>query len=184
MLIVSRTRNVLLWFVLAFACGQALAQFGGGTRHGRGGSQGEGSSGSQREGSSNASGVTRMSANDRIRIQITDLRLALKLTPEQNPLFDTYQSKVFALLSPWSAPPDLAPSQVPEALTRIAQKVAVARGRWTQTQEVYEAAAKLYAVLAPEQREVADRMLADTVPSPAAGGWGSDIAGPPGNWQH
>ena len=174
-------RKVLLWTALAHACGQALAQFGGGTRHGRGGSQGEGGSGSQREGGSNASSITRMSANDRIRVQITDLRLALKLTPEQNPLFDIYQGKVYALLSPWPAPPDLVPSQGSEALAGVAQKVSVARGRWTQMQEVYGAAANLYAVLAPEQREVADRMLADTVPSPAAGGWGSDLAGPSGS---
>ena len=176
------TRIVLLWAVLALASGQTLAQFGGGMRHGRGGSQGEGG-GSQRDAGGDASGVTRLSANDRVRIQLTDLRFALMLMPEQNPLFDAYQSKVYALLSPWSAPPEPGPSQGPEALAKVAQRVSVARSRWMQMQDVYDAAAKLYGALAPEQRDVADRLLADTVPSPAAGGWGSDSAAPPGGRQ-
>jgi len=164
---VLRTRAVLLCALLALAAGPALAQFGGGgMRHSRGG-------GSQR-GSGEDSGVTRLSPNDRIRMQLADLRLALKLAPEQNPLFDAYQNAVYALLAPWSAPVDFSAPQGPEVLTRISRKVGVARGRWAEMQAVYDAAAKLYAALSPEQREVADRMLADTVPSPAAGGWESE----------
>jgi len=165
-----RLRLLLLSAVLAFACAQALAQFGGGTRRGRGDSS--------REGAGDGSGVTRMSANDRIRMQLTDLRLALKLAPEQNPLFDAYQNRVYALLEPWSAPPDFPSAAAPETLAKIAHKVGIARGRWAQMQDVYDAAAKLYAGLTPEQRQIADRALPDTVPSPAAGGWGSDTAGP------
>ena len=161
----SIARAAILTLMMVTASGQALAQFGG-MRHGR-------DSGSRDYGGGSAnsnSEVTRISANDRIRIQLTDLRFALALAPEQNAPFDEFQKKVLAVLSGWPAPGDAAPGQEPAALAKIAEKVGVARSRWTEMQAIYDSAAKLYSVLTDEQKAVADRMLADAVPAPYSGG--------------
>ena len=149
-------RLAILSFALLALCGQAFAQFGG-TRRGGGDSS---SSGRSRRDSGDLSGVTTLSANDQVRMQITHTRLALKLTPEQTPLFETYQAKVLALLDSGGATPasqDSAPQQ-------IDLKVDATRHRVTALEDIAQAAKKLYEVLTEEQKKIADQMLPGTVP--------------------
>jgi len=104
-----------------------------------------------------------MSANDQIRLQLTDVRLALKLAPEQAAAWQSYENKVLELLDDLSrgmAPP--APGE--SAPKQIERRLDVARNRMTAMEELSEAATKLYAGLTEEQKGVADRMLAGTVP--------------------
>lgn len=151
-------RLAILSLVLLTACGQALAQFGGMRRGG-----GDSGTRNRSDSSGELSGVTRISANDQIRLQMTDFRLALKLAPEQNPLFDAYQSKVFDLLSDLSRGGS-TPSEEP-APKQIDRKVDTVRNRLAAMEELSDAAKKLYAALNDEQRKIADRMLAGTVPT-------------------
>jgi LTXXQ motif family protein len=137
----------------------SLAQMGG-TR--RGGMDG-GGMGRSRSGGDDLSGVTRMSANDQLRMHITDTRLALKLEPAQNAVWQAYEDRVIALLSDLSRGAG-APSEG-DAVKQIDARVDVARNRLAAMEELSDTAKKLYAILSAEQKQVADRMLAGTVPA-------------------
>jgi hypothetical protein len=151
----STSRLVILSIILSVACGHALAQFGGGRC---GGSEG---GGHQRQGGDDTSGVTRLSTNDQVRLHLTDLRLALKLRPEQNPAFDAYQSKVYEVLA------DLGHSGAAsdqQPLTLIDRRLEAARSRVALLEGLSGAAKTLYASLDDEQKKSADRIMAGTVP--------------------
>ena len=109
------------------------------------------------------SGVTRLSANDQVRLHLTDLRLALKLRPEQNPLFDEYQSRIYALLSS-PGQTNYTSDGAGSGLQQIDRRLEQARGRVALLEEASNAAKKLYAALDDEQKKAADRLLAGTVP--------------------
>jgi hypothetical protein len=147
-------------FLLMLAAGtSALAQFGGMRR----GGMDSGGSGRSRSGGDDLSGVTRMSPNDQIRMQITSARLALKLTPEQNPLFQAYEDRVIELLSDLGRGTNAREGD--DALKQIERKVDQARNRLAAMEEISDAAKKLYAVLTPEQKTAADRVIPGTVPA-------------------
>jgi len=151
-------RLAFVSLLLFLACGQALAQFGGGM----GGMRSGGMGGSrQRQNSDDNSGVTRLSDNDKVRLHLTDLRLALKLRPEQNPLFDAYQARVYDLLGSFDRTSNAADAS---GLQQIDRKVDQARSRVGMLEEVSSAARKLYAALDDDQKKAADRLLAGTVP--------------------
>lgn len=155
----SRACVVLVFLLLLSACGQASAQFGGSRR----GSADSGGSSRSKSGGDDLSGVTRMSANDQIRMQLTSARLAIKLTPGQNPLFQAYENRVIGLLTDLGRGMDTPQGE--ETLRLIDRRVEQARNRLAAVEEIADAARKLYAVLAPEQKEAADRTLPGTVPS-------------------
>ncbi|MGH8765076.1 MAG: hypothetical protein ACRET8_05115 [Burkholderiales bacterium] len=150
----SSTRLVVLSLALLVACSQAFAQMGG-MRHGQGGG------GRQHQGNDDLSGVTRLSANDQVRMHLTDLRLALKLRPEQNPLFDAYQNKVFEVLADLGRP---GPAADEPALKLIDRRVEAARGRVALLEDLSGAAKTLYASLDDEQKKSANRIMSGTVP--------------------
>lgn len=164
----SFLRVVFILLLLTAVCEQALAQFSGMRRGGEGRSRPD-SAAPRPE-------ATRLSANDQIRLQLTDVRLALKLTADQNASWQTYENKILALLADLgrgvSTPSgDRAPGQ-------IERKVDLVRNRLTAMEEISEAAKMLYAILSDEQKAVADRMLAGTVPalySGAAAGRGEEF---------
>jgi len=137
----------------------ALAQFGGMRR---GGAE-SGGAGRLRPGGDDLSGVTRMSANDQLRMQLTDTRIALKLEPAQNAAWQAYEDRVISLLSDLSR--GASQSTGGDAIKQIDLKVDVARNRLAAMEELSDAAKKLYAALSAEQKPVADRMLAGTVPA-------------------
>jgi len=135
------------------ACGDAAAQYGG-----RRGAQGQG----RLPESTPRDEVTTISANDQARFQLSNARLALKLTPEQAPAWQVYENKVVDLLD------DLARGiNVPQgsALKQIDARIDVVRNRLTALEDIADAAAKLYGVLTDEQKGAADRMLAATLPT-------------------
>jgi hypothetical protein len=106
--------------------------------------------------------VTTMSANDQARLQLSNTRITLKLTPEQAPAWQVYENKVVDLLD------DLARGiNAPQgsALKQIDARIDVVRNRLTALEEIADAAAKLYGVLTEEQKGTADRMLAATLPT-------------------
>ena len=155
----SRIRPAFVFLLMLAVGTSALAQFGGSRR----GSADSGGSSRSKSGGDDLSGVTRMSANDQIRMQLTSARLALKLTPEQNPLFQAYENRVIDLLSDLGRGADTPQGE--ETLRLIDRRVDQARNRLTAAEEIADAARKLYAVLTPEQKEAADRTLPGTVPS-------------------
>ena len=155
-------RSTLLVILLTFAVAvPACAQFGGSRHSGMGGG---GNRASSADGDSQLSGVTRMSANDQVRLHLTDVRLALKLTPEQAASWQSYENKVLAFLSDPSH--GTTPAATEESAPKqIERKLDVVRDRLTAMEDLSDAAKKLYAGLTDEQKVVADRMLAGTVPA-------------------
>jgi hypothetical protein len=154
----ARVRLILVFLLLSSVCIQAAAQFGGMKRGG-----GDSGSGRSRSGGDDSSGVTRMSANDKIRMELTSARLAIKPTPEQNPVFQVYEDRVIGLLSDLGRGTDT--SREEDALKLIDRRVDQARSRLAAMEEISDAAKKLYAVLTPEQKAAADRTMPGTVPT-------------------
>jgi len=135
---------------------EAEAQFGGGGGMGRRG-------GGPRDSGGDRSETARLSANDQIRMQLTNARLALKLAPEQNPPWQSYEDKVIALIA------EQPQSASENAVKQIDRNAELLRSRLGAMQDLADAAKKLYATLSDDQKVVAERMLGTTVPPAYAG---------------
>ena len=145
-------RTVLVLLLAVTLCAEATAQYS------RRGAPGGGS----RPESIPRDEVTTMSANDYARLQLSNTRLALKLTPDQAPAWQVYENRVVDLLD------DLARGgNTPQgsALKQIDARIDVVRNRLTALEDIAGAAVKLYGVLTEEQKSAADRMLAATLPT-------------------
>jgi hypothetical protein len=140
------------------AMGEAGAQFGGGGGMGR-----RSGGGSPRDSAGERSETTRLSANDQIRMQLTNARLVLKLTPEQNPPWQSYEDKVLGLIA------EQPQSASESAVKQIDRNAEVLRSRLAAMQDLADAVKKLYATLSDDQKVVAERMLGATVPPAYAG---------------
>jgi hypothetical protein len=142
------------------AMGEAGAQLGG-----SGGGMGRrgGGGGSPRDSGGERSEATRLSANDQIRMQLTNTRLALKLSSEQNPAWQSYEDKVIGLISEQPQSPGDG------AVKQIDRNAELLRGRLAAMQDLAYAAKDLYAILSDDQKAVAERMLGATVPPAYAG---------------
>ena len=96
--------------------------------------------------------------------QLQQTAEALKLSPTQAVLWDSYQDKIGALMSdqmklqPYRAGRSPAPQQ-------IAQKVDAVRHRLTALEDIEDAANHLYAALTPSQQATADQLLPNTIPT-------------------
>jgi hypothetical protein len=145
------------------AMGEADAQFSGGAGSGMGRRGGA----SPRDSGGERSEVTRLSANDQMRMQLTDARLALHLTSEQNAAWQSYEDKVVGLIA--EQPRSASASSGESAARQIDRNTDLLRSRLAAMQDLSDAAKKLYAILSDEQKAVADRMLGATVPSAYAG---------------
>ena len=134
----------------------ACSQFGGmgGGRHG--GRPGQDSD-AQR-----SSEAAQLSANDQIRLRLTDLRVDLHLTPEQAAPWQAYEDKVIGMIS--DSGRDAGAFAGGDALNQIDRRVAAEQRRAAAMEQLANAARELYATLTDEQRRVADRQLAGTVP--------------------
>ena len=134
----------------------ACSSFGGlgGGRHG--GRSGQDSS-EQR-----SSEAARLSANDQIRLRLTDLRVDLHLTPEQAAPWQAYEDQVIGMIS--DSGRDAGAFAGGDALNQIGRRVAAEQRRAAALEQLANAARKLYATLTDEQRRIADRQLAGTVP--------------------
>ena len=159
--------------VLLFAIsGQAGAQFGGGM--GGGSRRGAGGGAESRKSTAEPSSeVTRLNANDQVRLQLTDVRLALKLSPEQAASWQAYEDKVLNLLDDLSR--GGAPATGGNALKQIDNRIGIVRNRLTAMEDISDAARRLYAGLSDEQKAVADRALPGTLPTLYSGAGASAI---------
>ena len=148
----NRSRPLLIAALLLAMAAQGCAQLGDmiGTRQ-SGGDRRSGREGNEQR--SNA--VARLSANDQIRLRLTELRIALSLKPEQIGAWQTYDDKVIEMLS--DSARDVAVSAGGNALNQIERRAAA-------MQQLSNAAKKLYSTLTDPQKLVADRMLPGTVP--------------------
>lgn len=103
-------------------------------------------------------------ASDEAHMQLNQARRALRLTPAQDPLFDTFQERVVALLADMNrgVPPATAEDS---ALKQIDRRVDLLRNRLAAFEDVSDAVRRLYGALTPEQKQTADRVLLGTLPS-------------------
>ena len=112
--------------------------------------------------------------------QLDGLRLKLNLRPDQEGAWQTYQERVGALMSDQLRP---VPAASGNALGQIDHKIDVVRNRLTALEDIADAARRLYLQLDLEQRDIADRTLAATVPALYSGlgaQASADRDGPPG----
>ena len=107
--------------------------------------------------------ITRLSANDQIRLQLTKTGIALGLTAEQKPLWEGYRREALALLE---QRPSEASTEEVTVLTPFSERSNILRARLVAFDRLGEAAKKLYSALSEEQRKTADRMLSATIPPP------------------
>jgi hypothetical protein len=160
-----RSRLHLIAALLLAAAVQACSQFGGmggGMRHG-GGDRRSGQEGNEQRSNETA----RLSANDQIRLRLTDLRIALNLTREQAAPWQAYEDKVIEMFS--DSGRDAGVSAGGNALNQIDRRVTAEQSRAAAMEQLSNAAKKLYSTLTDEQKRVADRMLASTVPVASLG---------------
>lgn len=97
--------------------------------------------------------------------KLDSLRYQLRLTPEQEKRWGTYQRRIEAWIEDMSRPQDKAGAAPASAIGRIEARVDQARNRLTALEDIAEAARALYASLDARQKELADRLLADTIPT-------------------
>ncbi len=103
-------------------------------------------------------------AADQAQMQLNNARRILRLTPAQDPLFDTYQDRVVALLDDLNR--GVPPTTVADsAIKQIDRRVDLLRNRLAALEDIADAARRLYAALTPEQKESADRVLPGTLPA-------------------
>src|SRR5260221_220160 len=156
-------RRLAIFVLLVAACGQAAAQFGGKRR---GGTDSDDRRSRQSPGGE-SSEVTRLSASDLIRMNLTNTRMTLKLSPEQDIAWRPYEAKVLDLLSDLSRGFNAPGGE--DAIRQIDRRVDLARNRLTAMEDLSDAARKFYATLSKEQKAVADQMIPGTVPALYAG---------------
>lgn len=137
----------------------ACSQFGGmgGGRHGGGDRRSGQEANEQRP-----LELTRMSANDQIRLRLRDLRSALNLTPEQAALWQAYENKVIELLS--DSVRDTGASSGGNALSQIDRRVTAEQRHAAAMEQLANSARQFYSTLTDDQKRTADRMLASTMP--------------------
>ncbi|MBI4996320.1 MAG: Spy/CpxP family protein refolding chaperone [Rhodocyclales bacterium] len=97
--------------------------------------------------------------------QLDNLRFQLKLRPEQESAWLTYQEKVGALVADQLRPAAPAVIAAGNALRQIDRKTDVVRNRLAALEDIGDAARRLYDKLDETQRATADRLLAATVPA-------------------
>ena len=116
----------------------------------------------QKNGEQRTNLATRLSANDQIRLRLRDLKIALNLKPEQTSAWQAYDDKVIEILSVLAH--DAGAPGDGNALSQAEQRVSAEQKRAVLTQQLSNAAKKLYSTLTDEQKRTADRLLPGTIP--------------------
>jgi hypothetical protein len=156
--------------LLMLTAGPASAQFGGG--FGRGGMGGEppgrppnGAKMDCRNGPPSDSPM----AEDSTR-QLEQLHYQLRLKPDQEKAWASYQSKIESLMNDRlrERPQDAQPEKT--AVQQIEARVDTVRNRLAALEDVADAARVLYPQLDERQRALADRLAVRTLPSLLLGG--------------
>ncbi|QHI98142.1 hypothetical protein GT347_09160 [Xylophilus rhododendri] len=155
-----------LVLVLATTCSHA--QFGGGM--GGGGMGGGGKGRGQRGGGSGdeAAAVVQpqspAEAAARLRERLLDLRLLLRITPEQGPAWTGFSNAVWNLAGHPSVRPAPEPDGRASALEVFRLKADQAEENARRLREFSQAADRLYAAMTPEQRLTADAQFVGAMP--------------------
>ncbi len=149
--------------LLAAAATPAAGQFGGRRRGGMGGADRGDKSGEKGDKSGEA-GEPRVNT---FELTAHELHEDLKLTPLQEPLWQSYLDKVRALANDIVRERTQLPSgrSVTQKIDRV---VDVARNHLTALEDIAQAAKELYAKLTPEQQPAADPRLANLMAMPLA----------------
>lgn len=154
-------KRTTLAVLLAASAGPVLAQVGG---RRRGGGMGKGGDDAPKD----KGGEPRVNL---LEVTAHELHEDLKLTPVQEPLWESYLEKVRALGNDIVRERTQQPAgrTVPQQIDRT---VDVARNRLAALEDIAQAAKDLYAKLTPEQQPVANPRLANlmTMPLAQAGG--------------
>jgi hypothetical protein len=150
-------KRATLALILAAAATPALGQYGGRRR-------GMGKGGDDERSMDKGGGEPRVNA---LEVTAHELHEDLKLTPVQEPLWETYLEKVRALGN------DIARERTRGTLgsnlpAKIDRVVDTARNRLTALEDIAQAAKDLYARLTPEQQPAADPRLANLMAMPLA----------------
>jgi len=162
--------NAIILLLAAAIAAPSHAQFGG-DRRGEG-TEGPGGGGPQERGDSFQDAL----AQD-FQTRLDRLKEALKITPEQETLWQGYEDRVKALMTDMNARPTPSPDNQ-TALQKVDQQVNIVRDRLTAMEDIGIAAKTLYAKLTDEQKAIADQRLAGTLPQPyPPGAEGSPPAG-------
>jgi hypothetical protein len=175
---VKVARTAFLFFlagISALSAPQLMAQFRGGIPGG--GGAGGGMRGGGRDGAADSTRNQRptMQQNTpgQTEVVMHELYEDLKLTPAQQPAWQSYADKVQALASDLARERSRAQAGEPastqlNALQQIDRTLDTARNRLTGLEDIAAAAKNLYESLTPEQKSVADSTLAKFIPSSAA----------------
>ena len=153
-------KRAALGLMVAAAATPAIAQFGGRRRGGgMGGADKGGDKGADK-------GEPRVNT---LEVTAHEFHEDLKLTPEQEPLWDTYLGKVRALGNDLARErtQQLAGGNSARTVTQqIDRIVDVARNRLAALEDIAQAAKDLYAKLTPEQQPAANPRLANLMTMP------------------
>jgi hypothetical protein len=149
-------KRATLALFLAATAGSAAAQFGGRRRGGMGGQEKGGEKGADKGSEPRVNSL---------EVTAHELHEDLKLTPEQEPLWESYLEKVRALGNDVARDRNRGTlgSNLPAKIDRI---VDIQRNRLTALEDIAQAAKDLYAKLSPEQRPAADPRLANLMSIP------------------
>lgn len=169
------SRTVLLLFlagVTALSAQQSMAQYRGGLPGGGGGMRGGGRSGAA-DSMKTQQPAMQQNAPGQSEVIMHELYEDLKLTPAQQPAWQSYADKMQALASDLARERSRAQAGGPaeaqlNALQQIDRALDTVRNRLTALEDIAAAAKTLYEGLAPEQKSVADSRLAKTIPNAAA----------------
>ncbi len=139
-----------------FAITAADAQVGGGTRPPGMGAKGGGIGPVAPREDTRGLGPT---IAELVGIRLSQLEEDLRLAPPQQPAWNAYRAAVQRMLEDLRRGIRTSAASVtaPQRLDALAD---LARNRLTAAEEIVEAGKALYALLSPQQREVADRRLA------------------------
>ena len=173
---VARTVFLFLFAgITALSAAPLMAQFRGGFPGG--GGSGGGMRGGGRDGAADSTRSQRpaMQQNAPVQTEVImhELYEDLKLTPAQQPAWQSYADKVQALASDFARERSRAQAGAQagaqlNALQQIDRTLDTVRNRLTGLEDIAAAAKILYDSLAPEQKLVADSRLATVIPNSAA----------------
>jgi hypothetical protein len=151
------------WLGVAFAAAvtPVLAQMGGGGRRGNRGKSSD----------EQGKGAAQEPQADMLEVTLHEFHEDLKLSPAQEPAWESWSDKVHALAGDIARERGRSRSAAQgSVLQRIDLAVDAARNRLTALEDIAQAAKALYAGLSAEQQRVSDPRLANVMSIPLAAG--------------
>lgn len=157
--------RIVAALLLALAAASAPAQYPGGSggKDGRGGTRGP-SGGTMREPMRGSA----PSPSPMIQVQLDQFEDELKLAKEQQPEWNRYAERVAKLMDEVTRMRQPAAAASGNAVEQLDALAATARDRVVAIEGIVDAGRRLYPLLTPEQKIIADRRLARIV-GPALG---------------